>query len=377
VSSTKAVVRYHTPTIFACVERLSASREKLFLEARAAWNRLLLQFVERHFDTCSRAAAAIAEFDVLLSLAFCSKQSGWVRPTVFEEQAEGERVLEISGGRNPIVEKLSAEEYVPNDTTLRAPSAPSTAPGNQRALVITGPNMGGKSSFVRQVALCVCLAQLGCFVPASEMTLTACDAVFTRMGSEDAIQSGQSTFFVELQQTSVILRRATRRSLVILDELGRGTSTVDGCAIADATLRFLLTDTGCFTLFVTHYAGLSRVCDALPHLVRDAHMSFLTASDLGLAPDPSEEHRITFLYTLVDGPAKSSYGLNVAALAGLRPALLAVAGARSRALDEGFDGNTKLARLVQIVQDGVMLCQEDEEEADDALQELKSRIAEE
>eukprot|EP00669_Euglena_mutabilis_P013473 TRINITY_DN8442_c0_g1_i1.p2 TRINITY_DN8442_c0_g1~~TRINITY_DN8442_c0_g1_i1.p2 ORF type:complete len:266 (+),score=65.27 TRINITY_DN8442_c0_g1_i1:977-1774(+) len=210
-----------------------------------------------------------------------------------------------------MVERLMHERatggYVPNDVSLTV--------GGERCMVITGPNMGGKSSYIRQVALIVLMAQIGTYVPAASARVGVFDAIYARMGARDDLVHGQSTFMVELQETSDILRRATDRSLVILDELGRGTSTHDGVAIAHATLEHLLTEVRSALLFVTHYPQITGIADAHPSSVGCYSMAFL--QDTAEGPDPAAAPRVTFLYKLHRGVAPSSFGLNVARLAGI------------------------------------------------------------
>jgi DNA mismatch repair protein MSH3 len=191
--------------------------------------------------------------------------------------------------------------------------------------------MGGKSSYVRAVALLVLLAQTGSFVPAASMALTLTDAIFTRMGARDNLFAGESTFMVEVSETAAILRAATPRSLIVLDELGRGTSTHDGAAIAHAVLDHVVRATSCLTLFITHYQSLARVAEGIGRgRVRCVHMRFEATP----SPDGGEEE-ITFLYQLADGAAHRSYGLNVARLAHIPRAVLDVAAHKSREMEEG------------------------------------------
>jgi DNA mismatch repair protein MSH3 len=198
--------------------------------------------------------------------------------------------------------------------------------------------MGGKSSYVRAVALLVLLAQIGSFVPADAMTLTPCDGVFTRMGASDNIFSHESTFMVEVNETAQILRSATPRSLVILDELGRGTSTHDGAAIAQAVLQHVVEDVGCLTLFITHYQSLSRVADGIEGgKIRNVHMRF-TATKRGQITDEENDwdgdEEITFLYEVGEGVAHRSYGLNVARLARIPRKVLDMAAKKSKELED-------------------------------------------
>jgi len=216
-----------------------------------------------------------------------------------------------------------AENYVPNSTSM--------GDDGEKCMIITGPNMGGKSSFIRQIALIIVMAQIGSFVPATAVTMSPFDAVFTRMGAQDNIEKGQSTFFVELQEASAILKQATPRSLVILDELGRGTSTHDGVAIAYATLQYLVERLGCFSLFVTHYPLLAELEHSYPESVANYHMAFLEEKD---EEDERAPPRVTFLYKVTKGAAKNSYGLNVARIAGIPNSVLIEALQQSNKLKE-------------------------------------------
>lgn len=192
-----------------------------------------------------------------------------------------------------MVEQLLLDTYVPNDTDL--------ASDRTRALLITGPNMGGKSSYVRQVALIAIMGQIGSYVPAESATLGMLDAVFTRMGAFDNMMAGESTFMVELSETSDILKQATPRSLIILDELGRGTSTHDGVAIAQAVLDHVVRDTRSLTLFITHYQNLSALAKGFENgELKNVHMRFTESGEDG--------QDITFLYEVGEGVAHRSYG---------------------------------------------------------------------
>lgn len=221
-----------------------------------------------------------------------------------------------------MVEQLLIDAYVPNNISLHSSS--------KRAMVVTGPNMGGKSSYVRQVALISIMAQIGSYVPAESAKLGLLDAVFTRMGAFDNMMAGESTFMVELSETSDILKMATNRSLVILDELGRGTSTHDGVAIAHAVLDYVVREIKCMTLFVTHYPLLAAFGERYSGEVVNAHMKF-TEGEKGEGEDAGED--ITFLYTVGEGVAHRSYGLNVARLAGIPRTCLQTAAVKSTQLE--------------------------------------------
>ncbi|KMU76664.1 DNA mismatch repair protein Msh3 [Coccidioides immitis RMSCC 3703] len=241
-------------------------------------------------------------------------QPGYVRPTYADEAR-----ISVRGGRHPMVEQLLLDTYVPNDTELGTDGT--------RALLVTGPNMGGKSSYVRQVALISIMGQIGSYVPAESATLGMLDAVYTRMGAFDNMLAGESTFMVELSETSDILKQATPRSLVILDELGRGTSTHDGVAIAQAVLDYMVRDIRSLTLFITHYQHLSNLARTFPNgELRNVHMKFTESGKDG--------QDITFLYEVGEGVAHRSYGLNVARLANIPSSVLDVAYTKSAELEE-------------------------------------------
>ncbi|KAJ3218681.1 Mismatch repair protein msh3 [Dinochytrium kinnereticum] len=284
-------------------EQLGAASEKAFLS--------FAQEVSEAYEEFKQAIHQIAVFDCLLSLAKVAGQPGYVKPTIVQEP-----VIEVTDARHPIVESLISS-YVSNDIKLNP---------DERCLLITGPNMGGKSSYIRQVALIAIMGQIGSYVPASSAKLGIFDAVFTRMGACDDISKGQSTFMKELQETSDILRQATNRSLVILDELGRGTSTHDGTAIAYATLRHMLTTVKCTTLFVTHYPTLGSLSSAFSPALKCCHMGFMEHKD-------DESTSITFLYKLTMGLANRSYGLNVARLASLPADVIDTAKTQSERLE--------------------------------------------
>ena len=215
--------------------------------------------VHQSFRDCIQALAVL---DCLVSLAAIASQPGYVKPRYTDDTQ-----IIVKQGRHPMIEQLLLDTYVPNDIDLRADKT--------RALLVTGPNMGGKSSYVRQVALIAIMGQIGSYVPARSATLGMLDAVFTRMGAFDNMMTGESTFMVELSETADILKQATPRSLVILDELGRGTSTHDGVAIAQAVLDHMVRSIRSITLFITHYQHLSSMTRSFPEQqLRNVHMRF-------------------------------------------------------------------------------------------------------
>ncbi|KAJ3603677.1 hypothetical protein NHX12_028421 [Muraenolepis orangiensis] len=284
-SITKAVGRFHSPYLVEHCRRLLHLREQLLLDCQRAWNDFLHEFGE-HYHTMKRAISHLATMDCLFSLAEVAKQGDYCRP----EMCENRRHIVIRDGRNPAIDLLMGEQhqYVPNHTDLQG--------NGRRTMIVTGPNMGGKSSYIRQVALVCVMAQMGCYVPATQASLGILDGIYTRMGASDNIYKGRSTFMEELTEASEIMGRATERSLVILDELGRGTSTHDGIAIAYATLE---------------------------HFIREPEF-------------------ITFLYQLTEGAAGRSYGLNVARLAHIPGPILHTAAMKARELEDTVNTRSPL-----------------------------------
>ena len=262
----------------------------------------LRSFVASQRHRLDRAAGILAILDVLVSFAAVARRRAWVRPEV---TAGGE--LEIVAGRHPVLEELLPPgTLVANDLALaaRPPAGPTTAGDHPAILLVTGPNMGGKSTFIRQAALMAVLAQAGSFVPARRCRIGIIDRLFARIGAGDDLARGTSTFLVEMSQTARILNRATPRSLVILDEVGRGTSTFDGLAIAQAVVEHLQGQVGCRTLFATHYLQLA----ALEHLPGVGNVQVLV-----------QQHRdeLVFLHHVAAGAADKSWGVHVARLAGV------------------------------------------------------------
>jgi DNA mismatch repair protein MutS len=256
----------------------------------------LLQAAQAQTAAIMDAARLLGELDSLVALARLAAEPGWVFPTV-DDSLE----LEIEAGRHPLVDAAARGEFVPNDTRLAA--------ADRRTLLITGPNMGGKSTVMRQVALIVVLGQMGAPVPARAARWGVVSSLHTRIGAHDAIARGQSTFMVEMSELAHILHHADERSLIILDEIGRGTSTYDGISVAWATLEWICRKLRARTLFATHYHELTRLAGELPALA-NAHMAVEGARAL-------QGGGLRFLYELRDGAANESFGIHVARLAGL------------------------------------------------------------
>jgi DNA mismatch repair protein MutS len=244
-------------------------------------------------------ARALAEIDVYAALAEAAVRGRYVRPALYDDTR-----LRIVAGRHPVVEQALDEEFIPNDAMLDTEE--------NQILIITGPNMAGKSTTLRQVALIALMAQIGSFVPADEAEIGLVDRIFTRIGAQDDIATGQSTFMVEMTETAALLVQSTRRSLIILDEVGRGTSTYDGMAIARAVVEYIHNEPrlGCRTLFATHYHELTELEHVLPR-VRNYHMAAV-----------EQDGRVVFLHELRHGGADRSYGIHVAELAGIPRAVI-------------------------------------------------------
>ncbi len=284
--------RYVTPELKEVEARLLRADDDLeALEGRIFTD--LLRRLAAHGDRLLTTAQRLAEIDVYAALAEVADEQRWVRPSIDESQG-----LDIVNGRHPVVERaVGAEGFIPNDCRLGA--------GAAQALLITGPNMAGKSTYLRQVALIALLAQIGSYVPAEAARVGLVDRIFTRVGAHDDLAGGASTFMVEMMETATICRQATARSLIVLDEVGRGTSTEDGCALAQAVLEHLHDHVQARTLFATHFRELAH---AVGHLPRVAPHTFAV---LELSGQLAFTHRIT------PGVADRSYGLHVARLAGL------------------------------------------------------------
>ncbi|KAK0655704.1 DNA mismatch repair protein MSH3 [Cercophora newfieldiana] len=327
ISGTKKLSRFHTPEVLRLINERDQHKEALAAACDAAFTSLL-QDIAAEYQPLRDAVASLATLDCLLSLAQVASLPGYSKPTFLPISTPP--TIEITEGRHPIAEHTLPNGYIPFTTSLASPSP--------LAHLITGPNMGGKSSYVRAVALLVLLAQIGSFVPATSMRLTLTDAIYTRMGARDNLFAGESTFMVEVSETATILRSATPRSLIVLDELGRGTSTHDGAAIAHAVLEHVVRETRCLTLFITHYQNLARVAQGLgDNRVRCVHMRFRAERNGKPVADDDEgdgDEEITFLYEVGDGVAHRSYGLNVARLARIPRKVLDVAALKSKEMEE-------------------------------------------
>jgi DNA mismatch repair protein MutS len=286
--------RYITPELKEYETLVLNAEEEIMAVERRLFEALchdIAQAAPRLLNT----ARAVAHLDTFLSLADVAVREGYTRPTLTEDD-----LLVIKDGRHPVVEKLldSGIRYVPNDTHFDSMS---------RVHLITGPNMSGKSTYIRQVAIITLMAQIGSFVPADEATIGLVDRIFARIGAQDEIHAGQSTFMVEMIETARLLSGSTRRSLLILDEVGRGTSTYDGLAIARAVVEYIHNNPrlNCRTLFATHYHELTELTNILPR-ARNFNVAVTEEGD-----------SVVFLHKVIPGGADRSYGVHVAQLAGM------------------------------------------------------------
>ena len=285
----KNVERYITPELKAFEDKALSANDRALAREKFLYDQLL-DALAPYIPQLQRIAAAIAELDVLATFAERTATLNFSAPQ-FNDDAQ----LSIKQGRHPVVE-AQVEQFTPNDTLLH---------DARRMLLITGPNMGGKSTYMRQTAIIALLAHVGCFVPAQEAVLGEIDQIFTRIGASDDLASGRSTFMVEMTEAANILHNATGKSLVLVDEIGRGTSTFDGLALAYAIARHLLENNRSYTLFATHYFELTRLAEEFAQLA-NVHLAAV-----------EHQHSIVFLHSVNEGAASQSYGLQVAALAGV------------------------------------------------------------
>jgi DNA mismatch repair protein MutS len=283
--------RYITEELKQFEDKVLSARERALSREKLLYDALLDTLNER-LEPLKRCAAALSELDVLAGFAERAQALDWTQPEL--NDAPG---LRIERGRHPVVEAVRKEPFEPNDLHLHE---------DRRMLVITGPNMGGKSTYMRQNALIVLLAHIGSFVPASRAVIGPVDRILTRIGAGDDLARGQSTFMVEMAETSYILHHATAQSLVLMDEIGRGTSTYDGLALADAVARHLAATNRCHTLFATHYFELTALANETGSGIANVHLDAVEHGDT-----------LVFMHAVKEGAADRSFGLQVAALAGL------------------------------------------------------------
>lgn len=304
----KNAERYITPELKTFEDKALSAKSRALAREKALYDDLL-ERINEDLLALQDSAAAIAELDVLATLAERADTLNLCRPELTEEE-----VLDIREGRHLVVEQVLDTPFIPNDVCFN---------GERRMLIVTGPNMGGKSTYMRQTALIALLAHIGSFVPASSARIGIVDQIFTRIGSSDDLAGGRSTFMVEMTETANILHNASARSLVLMDEIGRGTSTFDGLALAWAAAVHLVDRLRAFTLFATHYFELTQLPEEFPQ-----------AANVHLDATEYNDH-IVFLHTIQEGPASRSYGLQVAKLAGIPAPVVAAAKRKLAELEQG------------------------------------------
>ncbi|KTD32366.1 DNA mismatch repair protein MutS [Legionella moravica] len=315
----KNVERYITPELKVFEEKVLTAQVKALAREKWLYDNLLVE-IQEYLNELTTLAQALAELDVLFTLAERAQSLNWNCPELVE--ASG---ITIESGRHPVIEQLVPDQYIANSVSLNP---------KHNMLLITGPNMGGKSTYMRQTALIVLLAHIGSFVPADKAILGPIDRIFTRIGSSDDLASGRSTFMVEMTETAHILRQATHESLVLIDEIGRGTSTYDGMALAYACCAYLATTLKAYTLFSTHYFELTRLPEEWP-CIRNVHLK--ASLDTG---------RIIFLYKVEEGATDRSYGLEVAALAGIPSEVLHLANHHLNHIQENKPQSTTASPII-------------------------------
>ena len=303
----KGAERYITEELKSFEDKVLSAKEKSLSFEKALYDELL-NIIATSLIPLQQCAAALAELDVLVNFAERAETLSLSQPTLLDKPG-----ITIEGGRHLVVEQVSDIPFVPNDLSFS---------NQRRMLVVTGPNMGGKSTYMRQAALIVLIAHIGCYVPATTLACGPVDKIFTRIGASDDLASGRSTFMVEMSETANILHNATSKSLILMDEIGRGTSTFDGLSLAWACADHLAKETKAFTLFATHYFELTTLADE-QKTIHNVHLDAIEHGD-----------KIIFLHTVKDGPASQSYGLQVAALAGVPRSVIDKAKTKLRHLED-------------------------------------------
>lgn len=318
--------RYVTEELKQVESEILGANERILALEQAVFNEVR-DYIATRLEVTQTTAQAVSEIDALCSFAQVSLENGYVKPEITLEN-----VIDIRGGRHPVIEKILVDtQFTPNDVLLDAKA--------NRLIIITGPNMSGKSTYMRQTALIVLMAQMGCFVPARYAKIGVVDKIFTRVGASDDLSAGQSTFMVEMNEVADILNNATKDSLVILDEIGRGTSTYDGISIATAVAEHICSKSlGCKTLFATHYHELI----ALEGTCKGVRNFSVAVSRRG--------EEIKFLHKIVEGGIDDSYGIEVARLAGLPQKVLTRAREKLKELDN--DGSR--LRAIQYLSNNVL-----------------------
>ncbi|MEB2315053.1 MAG: DNA mismatch repair protein MutS [Xanthomonadaceae bacterium] len=318
--------RYITEELKTFEDKVLGARERALAREKALYEELL-DALNQALEPLKRCAAALSELDALCAFSERALALDWSCPVLTDSPG-----IRIERGRHPVVEAVREEPFEPNDLELSP---------ERRMLVITGPNMGGKSTYMRQNALIVLLAHIGSFVPASRAVIGPIDRILTRIGAGDDLARGQSTFMVEMSETSYILHHATAHSLVLMDEIGRGTSTYDGLALAEACARHLAQHNRAFTLFATHYFELTALANEPGAGIANVHLDAVEHRD------SQGNERLVFMHAVREGPANRSFGLQVAALAGLPRPVIAQAKGLLERLESGMAASLDAAPAAQ------------------------------
>ncbi|WP_286481950.1 DNA mismatch repair protein MutS [Ignatzschineria indica] len=316
----KDVERYIYPELKEFENKILSAKERSLALEKALWDQLLNE-IEPYQTELRLLSDALSHIDIFITLGKLKNRYNWCRP-----QFNKKLGIEIVKGRHPIVERTLSRPFIPNDLTINPES---------NMLIVTGPNMGGKSTYMRQTALIVLLAHIGCFVPAERVELGPIDRIFTRIGAQDDLNSEQSTFMVEMTETATILNAATAQSLVLMDEVGRGTSTLDGLSLAWSSAVYLTEKAKAMTIFATHYFEMTELEELYP-TVRNLHLDAVEYKD-----------EIIFMHEVKPGAASKSYGLQVAALAGVPKVVINAAKAKLAELEESFQAATQRHQKVE------------------------------
>jgi DNA mismatch repair protein MutS len=321
----KNAERYITPELKAFEDKALSAQSRALAREKALYEELI-DILNQQLVPLQDSASAVSELDVITTLAERADALGFCQPQLSMEPG-----IHITGGRHPVVEQVTSVPFVPNDLEFNP---------LRHMLIITGPNMGGKSTYMRQAALITLLAHIGSFVPAQAANIGIVDRIFTRIGSADDLAGGRSTFMVEMTETANILHNATERSLVLMDEIGRGTSTFDGLSLAWACAKHLAEKVRAFTLFATHYFEITSLPETVPGIA-NVHLNATEHND-----------NIVFLHKVQEGPASKSYGLQVAKLAGIPAQVLAEAQQQLHLLENGEHPHSiKSATIAPMIQD--------------------------
>ncbi len=332
IKDVKEEFQYERRQTLANCERYTApllkEKESMILNAEEKINNLEYEIfinikdeVKKYISQLQKVSSKIAYYDVIQSFATIAEENNFVRPIINEEG-----IVEIVGGRHPVVESVIEGEYIDNDVILDK---------DTNILIITGPNMSGKSTYMREMGIIAILNQIGSYVPASKCNIPIFDKIFTRIGASDDLVGGESTFMVEMKESAYALRNATKNSLILFDELGRGTSTYDGMSLAGSIIEYIANNVKCKTLFSTHYHELTSMEEKLSG-VKNVHVC-VSESD----------GDITFLHKVMDGPVDKSYGINVAKLASLPNSVIKRA---NELLEEFENKDSKKERVVKQIE---------------------------